>query len=171
MTHSIYLLRLVFYLHHMRFPVGSLGVVKRNRVSGEDRNGDILSPRRRVAGASEKHLKVRDEGGKLSQLTAVFYVSLLLGAERRRMRLLLVFFLQVRGEEAEFSKGQVRSAGERSLRRGLLLRDGIRRSLSRHVKHLFNLSLRRKDVQFEKRKTDLFRLHESVFRVRRKDAP
>ena len=79
-------------------------------MSGEDRYGDILSPRRGVASAAEKHLEVGDEGRKLAELSSILDVPLLLSAERRRMRLPFVLFFQVRGEEAEFAERQVRSA-------------------------------------------------------------
>ena len=60
------LLRLILDFDHLRIPIGALGIVEGNGVLGKDRNGDVLPPRSRIAGAAKKHLKVGDERRKLA---------------------------------------------------------------------------------------------------------
>ena len=165
------LFSLVFYFDHLRIPVGPLRVVERNRVLRENWDGDILTPRRGVASAAQEHLKVGHERRELAKLATIFDISPLFGAQRGRIGLLLVFFLQVGGEKAKLAESQIRPGGGRVLRRRRFERRRGGRTLPRHVQHLLNLGLGGKNVQLEQRRSDIPFAQETVVGILGKDSP
>jgi len=139
----------MFQLHHLRLPVGLLGVVERYALRLQVGDGDVVAPRRRVTAAAQEHVVGRRRRALRFQFAfpPLFWHLRHLNWIRRdagRVPVVVgVVLLQLRREHAELA--------ERDEVVGLV----ALAALARAVHHLEHLRLRREQGDVVEQRLDL----------------